>query len=109
MKIKQGTIISVSFDPTIGHEEKKKRPALVVSANTLNEHSTVVLVCPISHANNYPLHIKLPEGLLTDGMVLCQHIRSLDIEKRGYKIIENVPNEFMQEISSYLKSMFDNE
>jgi len=103
--VNQGDIIKISFDPVIGHEEAKYRPALVISNNDFNRYcGGITLVCPISHANDFPLHISLPEGLITDGMVLCQHIRALDINARPYKYIETVPESFMQLIADITKA-----
>ena len=100
--VKQGDIILIDFNPAIGHEEKKYRPALVISNDAYNNISNLIWVCPISHANNYPLHIALPQNLNTDGKVLCEHLRSMDIESRGYKVIEHVPENFLQDILDYI-------
>lgn len=66
--VKQGDIILISFDPGVGHEQRKTRPALVVSTNTYHKYcKDFAIVCPISHANNFPLNIPLPNGLKTTG------------------------------------------
>ena len=106
--VKQGDIIKISFDPSVGHEEAKYRPGLVVSNDDYNDYcGGVVLVCPISHAKDFPLHIDLPDGLLTDGKVLCEHIRALDVNARGYKYVESVPTEFVCKITEILKACVD--
>ena len=103
--VKQGDIIKISFDPSMGHEEAKYRPGLVVSNDEYNDFcGGIVLVCPISHAKKFPLHIDLPQSLITDGMVLCEHIRALDVNARGYKYIETVPVDFIEQISEILKA-----
>ena len=62
--VKQGDIIKINFAPVVGHEEDKFKPGLVVSNNDYNSYcGGIVLVCPISHAKDFPLHIDLPEGL----------------------------------------------
>lgn len=100
---KQGDIIFVNFNPVSGHEEGKERPALVVSNETFNEQTKMALLCPISHAKDFPLHIDLPSGLKTDGKVLCEHLRSMDISARGYRVLEKVPNDFLQTVLTYCK------
>lgn len=106
--VKQGDIIKIDFSPTIGHEEAKYRPGLVVSNDDYNGYcGGIILVCPISHAKDFPLHINLPSGLTTDGKVLCEHIRALDIDARPYKYVETVPNDFMENISDILKACVD--
>lgn len=105
--VKQGDIILISFDPGVGHEQRKTRPALVVSTNTYNKYcKDFAIVCPISHANNFPLNIPLPNGLKTTGKVLCGHIRYLDISARNYQYIESVDQAFLNYILQICKSFF---
>ncbi|MBR3307500.1 MAG: type II toxin-antitoxin system PemK/MazF family toxin [Lachnospiraceae bacterium] len=106
--VRQGDIILIDFGPVIGHEEDKYRPGLVVSNDDYNDYcGGIVLVCPISHSKDFPLHIDLPEGLKTDGKVLCEHIRSLDINAGKYKYVETVPGFFTDTISDILKACVD--
>lgn len=61
----------MGLDPTIGREQKKTRPAVVVSANRLNESPVeLVVVVPLTktHRPGIPLHIEVrpPEGGLQD-------------------------------------------
>ena len=106
--VKQGDIIKVDFGPSMGHEEDKFRPGLIVSNDDYNSYcGGIYLICPISHAKEFPLHIDLPNGLNTDGKVLCEHIRSLDLGARKYKIVERVPQDFMNSISDILKACID--
>lgn len=106
--VKQGDIILINFSPAAGHEESKYRPGLVVSNDDYNTYcGGIILVCPISHAKDFPLHIDLPSNLKTDGKVLCEHIRALDIVARGYKYVETVPDEFINNISDILKACVD--
>lgn len=106
--VKQGDIILIDFAPVMGHEEDKYRPGLVVSNNDYNDYcGGIVLVCPISHAKEFPLHIDLPKELSTDGKVLCEHIRALDINARPYRYVETVPADFIGNISDVLKACVD--
>lgn len=45
---RKGEIYLVNFDPTIGHEVKKKRPALIISNDIHNQYSPLVTVAPLS-------------------------------------------------------------
>lgn len=44
----QGDIVYLEFDPQAGHEQKGKRPALIVSNNTFNQFTNRAIVCPLS-------------------------------------------------------------
>jgi mRNA interferase MazF len=63
----------------------------------------MAILCPISHAKDFPMHIPLPETLSTDGLVLCEHVRSMDIEARGYKVLESVDSDFLNRITHICK------
>lgn len=106
--VKQGDIIMIDFNPALGHEEQKYRPGLVVSNDDYNSYcGGIVLICPISHSKEFPLHIDLPKGLKTDGKVLCEHIRALDVNARPYKFVETVSSSFIETISDVLKACVD--
>lgn len=42
---KQGDIIAITFDPQSGHEQKGRRPALVVSKDLFNRSTDLAIVC----------------------------------------------------------------
>ena len=48
MVFEQGDIVYLDFDPQAGHEQRGRRPALVVSNNTFNRFSSLTMVCPIT-------------------------------------------------------------
>lgn len=103
--VKQGDIIKINFNPQIGHEQAGYRPAVVVSNNTFNKISKLALVCPITNSkDNFPLHIKLDNRTSTTGMILCEHLKALDIENRNYKIIEKLPLDILENIINIIFS-----
>ena len=74
----------MSFDPTIGAEIKKTRPALVLQNDIANRYSPITIVAAITsqfEARIYPTEvlIKAPEaGLTADSVALLNQIRSID-------------------------------
>ena len=97
--VKQGDIVKVSFNPQQGHEQAGYRPALVISNDEFNARTNLAIVCPITNThNNFPLHIPLPDIITTTGVVLCEHIRTLDLNARQYTYIEAVPSEFLRQV-----------
>ena len=77
----QGDIIEVNFNPTVGHEPQKRRPALIVSVGYFNNvASSLAVVCPItSKANGHPLHIELAHGNIVSGCVCVEQMRAIDL------------------------------
>ncbi|MBU3851247.1 MAG: type II toxin-antitoxin system PemK/MazF family toxin [Candidatus Paralactobacillus gallistercoris] len=106
--IHQGDIILVDLNPVKGHEEGKKRPVLVVSNDDFIKFTrNLVKLVPISSTkNDFPLHIPLPKSLKTKGVVLTQHERTVDINARGYRFIEKVPDDFLNKVITILKTMY---
>jgi mRNA interferase MazF len=75
--LKRGEIYLVSFDPTIGHEIKKTRPALVIQNDVGNKYSPVTIVAAITSKISqisYPVEVVIePDG--TNGLTLRSAIR----------------------------------
>lgn len=74
----------VCFDPTVGAEIKKTRPALVIQNDIGNRHSPITIVAAISSQFDdtlYPTEVLVtpPEGgLHTPSVVMLNQIRSVD-------------------------------
>ena len=97
--VKQGDIVKVNFNPQQGHEQAGYRPALVISNDVFIANAQLAIVCPITNThNNFPLHIPLPNKLNTTGVVLCEHIRTLDLNARQHTYVETVSPEFLQRV-----------
>ena len=97
--VKQGTIIRVNFNPQAGHEQAGYRPAVVISNDIFNEKTNLTIVCPITNTNNhFPLHIPLDERTETSGVILCEHIKSLDLNNRKYQIVESLPSDILSKV-----------
>ena len=81
---KRGDVYLVNFDPTLGAEIRKTRPALVLQNDIANRHSPITIVAAVSsHFGDrlYPTEVFIgaPEAdLSTDSVVLLNQIRSID-------------------------------
>lgn len=103
--VSQGDIIKVNLNPTKGHEQAGYRPALVISNDFFNVKTNLVIACPITNTNNrFPLHIELDKRTQTTGVILCEHIKSLDLASRGYKQVEKVPQDILENVLNIVKS-----
>ena len=97
--VKQGDIIWLDFDPQLGHEQRGRRPALVVSNETFNRFSSLAIVCPITNTNKeHPFHVKLDERSKTTGVILSDQARTLDIKARNFEFIEKIADDVLLEV-----------
>ncbi len=108
-KLEQGDIIWIDFDPQAGHEESKRRPALVVSGQeALALIKGLALVCPISSRSRpFPTHVILDGQTDTSGLILCEQVKALDINARNGTFIEKAPKEIVAEVINIIHSMLD--
>lgn len=95
--VKQGDIIKLDFDPQAGHEQAGYRPALVISNDFFNQKTNLTIVCPITNTDNrFPLHISLDDRTITKGVILCEHVKALDLNARPYKVVEQIPKDLLE-------------
>lgn len=101
--VKQGEIIKVSFNPRSGHEQAGYRPAVVVSNDVFNSKTNLALVCPITNTDNrFPLYVPLDDRTETTGVILCEHIRALDLNSRSFRSVEMLPRDILQQVSDII-------
>ena len=107
MIYEQGDIIEVDFNPTVGHEPAKKRPALVVSNIDFNLSCSMTIVCPItSAANDFFLHEPLPEDSDVNGCVVMEQVRAVDLDARDAKLIGHLNDDALDGILACVGSFF---
>ncbi len=96
---KKGDFITLSFDPQAGHEQKGRRPALVVSNDLFNEHTGFVIVCPITNTDRgFPFHLPVPRAASLTGFVMVEQVKSVDHAMRGAKFVERAPEDFVTDV-----------
>jgi mRNA interferase MazF len=95
--VKQGDIIRINFSPQSGHEQAGERPAVVLSNDMYIELTQKAVVCPITSTDkDFPLQVRLDNRTKTQGVVMCEQLKSLDIESRGYGFIEPMPSDLLE-------------
>jgi mRNA interferase MazF len=94
----RGDIVWLNFNPGAGHEQKGKRPAMVISPKNYNEKVGLGLFCPITtKIKNYPFEVKIENDKIC-GVVLADQIKSLDWKTRKIVFIAKVDPEKVDEI-----------
>jgi mRNA interferase MazF len=98
-----GDLVWLTFDPQAGREQAGRRPALVLSPRSYNQKSGLALMCPVtSHAKGYPFEVSLPEDCGVVGVVLTDHVKSLDWHVRSAARIGRVPAPVLEEVLARL-------
>jgi len=93
----QGEVVWIDFEPQKGHEIKKKRPALVISPRAYNQKTNLALVMPItSQIKGYPFEVSF-DSTEIEGVILADHVRSLDWKARNAKKITHLPKNIIHE------------
>lgn len=110
--MKRGEIWLVALDPTVGHEQKDRRPVLIVSPEAFNRVTKVPVVLPITSgghsARTSGFAVSLTgAGTRTTGVVRCDQPRALDLGARHGKRLENIPENIVDEVLARLAPIFD--
>ena len=101
-----GDLVWFDFDPQAGREQAGRRPALVLSARFFNLRTSLAYVCPITNkAKGYPFEVLLPPGLPVHGVILCEHMRSMDWRVRNAVLIAKAPDGVLLEVREIVCSI----
>ena len=99
----KGDFVVVTFNPQSGHEQRGRRPALVISNDLFNKHTGLCIACPITNTKrDYPFHVAIPEDQDVTGYVMVEQVKSLDFRSRKVKRIGKASDSILQETLSLL-------
>ena len=99
MVFEQGDIVYLDFDPQAGHEQRGRRPALVVSNNLFNRVNSLTMVCPITHTDR--------GRTKTDGVIMCDQARMLDLSSRRASFEEKAPADILAEAVDIISGIIE--
>jgi mRNA interferase MazF len=94
-----GDLIWLDFTPQVGREHAGRGPAVVLSPSVYNRRSRLAIVCPVTNqVKGYPFEVPLPKTLPIPGVVLADHLGSLDWRVRRAEKCGRVSRRVMAEI-----------
>ncbi|HOX18826.1 MAG TPA: endoribonuclease MazF [Spirochaetales bacterium] len=94
----QGDLVWLDFNPQAGHEQRGRRPAVVLSKSAYNRKVGLALFCPVtSKGKGYPFEVELRGGKI-QGFVLSDQVKSLDWSERNIEFIETCVKAVIDEI-----------
>ena len=98
-----GDFVWLTFDPQAGREQTGRRPALVLSPKIYNAKSGLALACPVtSQAKGYPFEVAVPSSCGATGVILADHLKSIDWKARRAGPLGRCTDEVMGEVRAKL-------
>lgn len=96
---RKGDIVRINFDPSVGKEIMKYRPALVLTPEKFNDQMGLVLVVPISNTvRSIGLEVGCTKSMSTTGVAQTWQVRSFDWVERRAKFVEKSPKRFLDNV-----------
>jgi mRNA interferase ChpB len=111
-KFNRGDIVRLNLNPTAGREQQGDfRPALILTPAVFNSMGLAVIV-PITQGGDFSRHAGFAvtlsgSGTETQGVALTNQLRSVDLEARGAKRIEVVPEVVIDDALARVQAMFE--
>lgn len=100
---RKGDFVAVIFDPQSGHEQRGRRPALIVSNTLFNEHTGLAIVCPLTNTDrDFPFHVAVIDDPDVTGFVMVEQVKSIDFRARKAKRIGRASDGVLEEVLSIL-------
>jgi mRNA interferase MazF len=97
-----GDIVMMDFDPQVGREQAKRRPALVLTDQRYNRASGLAIVCPLT-SKRKPYPFALPMAIdKVEGAVLVDQVKSMDWTGRNAKFKSKAEPALVNKVRQYL-------
>ena len=106
--VRRGDVVVVNLNPTIGVEIKKTRPAIVVSNDSINHFSQLVVVVPLTKntAHLSPSHVVIPKGtarLTFTSKVVTEQVKAVD-KQRIIRRLGSLTTPVLEQVERALKN-----
>jgi mRNA interferase MazF len=103
----RGDLVHVSFQPSVGHEQTGPRYALVLSRKQYNRSAGLAVCCPITtKVKGHPFEVDVG-GQSVRGVILADHVKSLDYRERGMSFIERAKREVVDDVTALVIDLID--
>ncbi len=97
-----GDIVMMDFDPQVGREQARRRPALVLTDQRYNRASGLAVVCPLtSRRKPYPFALPVTVGQV-EGAVLVDQLKSMDWAGRKAKFHSRAEPRLVNKVRQYI-------
>ena len=107
MLCEQGEVLYIDFEPHIGHEPAKYRPAIVLSADAFNRASSMTVVAPITSTDNgYPMHSRI-DCADVSGFACVEQLRAVDLGAKKAKHVGFADEDQMSKLLTLVGAVFN--
>jgi len=106
---KRGDIIRLEFEPSAGHDQQGTRPALVLSPEAFNKFG-MALACPVMRGGGFArgqAWTVALAGLTTNGVVLCNQVRTVDWRARRGVFVEAAPADLVADVLARVATLIE--
>jgi mRNA interferase MazF len=101
-----GDVVWLDFSPQLGREQSGRRPAVVLSPRIYNEKASLAVVCPItSKSKGYPFEVPMPSGGRIQGVILADHLKSLDWRRRQAQKAGKLPAAILEQVRETIATL----
>lgn len=108
--MKRGDIYMVDLEPTKGHEQRGHRPVLVISSEAFNRLTQCPVILPITNGGGFVRRVGFAvpiSGIKTTGVIRCDQPRTLDLEARNGRKVDDLPVEIVDEVLAIVGAIFE--
>jgi mRNA interferase MazF len=103
-----GDLVWLTFDPQAGHEQRGRRPALILSPRIYNSKARLAIACPItSQVKGYPFEVALPAGGKMSGVILADHLKNLDWQARDVVFEAKAPADILTDVRERIRALLE--
>jgi len=108
--IHRGEIYMADLDPTFGHEQRGRRPVLVVSFDAFHNKTQLPVILPITNGGYFARRLGYAvelAGTRTEGIIRCDQPRVLDLVARRARFVEHVPEDVLLRALAKVATLFE--
>ena len=78
----------------------------MLTDHEFHRRNDTAIVCPItSNTTPWPTKVALPPGLKVSGAVIVDQVRTLDRSARGFRAVDRVPEEILNDVRGRLATL----
>lgn len=102
----RGDLVWVTLNPTAGHEQSGRRPAVVISPKSYNRKTGVCVLCPATRqSKGYAFEVEVRNADGTAAVILSDHLRHVDWRARKVELIQQVSAGVLAEIIARIEAL----